>query len=103
LTRVDEILGERADDAVTSGIELADPVLVLAGGLDDTARRSIDDGGDAAGLRVESIPWFRCGHTVRLNVVGKRGRRIPRLAHYRPQATGFGRRFVHTTGRSRNF
>jgi hypothetical protein len=54
-TRVDQILGQRADDAVASGIDLADPRLVLARGLDDAGGACVDDGGDAARLGVERV------------------------------------------------
>ena len=52
---VDEILGEGADDAVTPGIDFGYVLRVLHRGLDDPARRSVDDGGDAAGLGVERV------------------------------------------------
>jgi hypothetical protein len=52
---VDQILGERADDAVASGIDLGDPVRVTARGLDHTTGRGIDDGGHPTGLGIEGI------------------------------------------------
>ena len=59
LAGVDHVLGERADDAVPSRIELADLAAVLAGGLDDPAGGCIDDGGNSAGLGVEGVFWGR--------------------------------------------
>ena len=56
LAGVDEVLGERADDAVAAGEHGADGVGVLAGRLDDPAGGGVDDGGDPAGLRVEGVP-----------------------------------------------
>ena len=52
---VDQVLGERAEDAVPAGVHLADAALVLAGRLDHSAGRGVDDGGDPAGLGVESV------------------------------------------------
>ena len=57
---VDEILGQRADDAVAPGIDLADLCTVQTRGLDDPGSARIDDRGHAAGLRVEGIA-FRHG------------------------------------------
>ena len=55
LLTVDQILGQRADDAVAAGIDLADLRAVLAGGLDDAAGGGIDDGGHAAGLGIKRV------------------------------------------------
>ncbi len=55
LRGVDEILGQRADDAVAPGVELPDPALVLARGLDDGAGGGVDRRGYAAGLGVEGV------------------------------------------------
>ena len=52
---VDQVFGQRADDAVPAGVDVADPALVLARGLNDAAGGGIDDGGDAAGLGVKGI------------------------------------------------
>ena len=46
LVDVDQVLGQRADDAVPPCIELADLAGVLFRGVDDAGRRGIDDGGD---------------------------------------------------------
>jgi hypothetical protein len=54
-TGVDEVLGERADDAVAPGIDLADPFPSLARRLDDPLGGDVDDGGDSAGLGVEGV------------------------------------------------
>src|SRR5690606_32758951 len=53
--RVDQVLGQRADDAVAPGVDLADLVAVLARGLDHAARACVDHGRDAAGLRIEGV------------------------------------------------
>ena len=66
LARVDEILGQRSDDAVSAGVHLPDLVLVLAGGLDDPAGGSVDDSGDAARLGIERIARYRSGHCTDL-------------------------------------
>src|SRR5690606_7984230 len=57
--RVDQVLGQRADDAVSPGIDFADLVAVLARGLDHAARARVDHGRDAAGLRIERVPLHR--------------------------------------------
>ena len=59
---IDQVFRQGADDAVPAGVQLADPVLVLATGLDDAAGRGVDDGGDAAGLGIEGVAGFPCGH-----------------------------------------
>ena len=65
LAGVDQVLGERADDAVASGIDLADLAAVLAGGLDHPAGGCVDDGGHAAGLGVEGVlGGCHHGHTA---------------------------------------
>ena len=56
LARVDQVLGERADDTVATGVELSNVLLVLAAGFNDAGRRGINDGSDAAGLSIKSIP-----------------------------------------------
>src|SRR4030095_9251203 len=53
--RVDQVLGERTDDPVATGVDVADFGTVLARRLDDGCRGGVDDGGDAAGLRVEGV------------------------------------------------
>ena len=57
---VDQVLGQGADDAVAPGIEMPDAVAVPAAGLDDAQCAGVDDGGHAAGLRVQGIArrWF---------------------------------------------
>src|SRR5207248_2197554 len=55
LARVDQIFGQRADDAVAPRIDLADFRLVLARRFDDRGSACVDDGGHAARLRVESV------------------------------------------------
>ena len=57
---VDQVFGQRADDAVASRVHLADLVFVLARRLDHAARRCVDDGSDAAGLRIESVAFLPC-------------------------------------------
>jgi len=63
LTGVDQIFGQRTDDAVAPGVDPADPVRLLAGGFDQTAGRSVDNGGHAAGLGVECVPLIH-GHSL---------------------------------------
>jgi hypothetical protein len=55
---VDEIFGQRADDAVTAGVQGADAIAVTSRGFDDAASRGIDDGGHAARLRVERVAFL---------------------------------------------
>ena len=55
LAGVDQVFGERAENAVAPGEDLADPARVLAGRLDDAAGGGIDNGGDTAGLSIEGI------------------------------------------------
>ncbi len=44
---VDQVLGQRADDPVAAGVQVADAALVPAAGLDDPGGGCVDDGGDA--------------------------------------------------------
>ena len=62
LARIDEVLREGADDAVTPGVDLAYAAAVLARGLYDAAGAGVDDGGDAPGLGVEYV--FDLGHAL---------------------------------------
>ena len=55
LAGVDQVFGQRADDAVAPGVDLADLVLVGARGFDHAAGRCVDDGGDTARLCVEGV------------------------------------------------
>ena len=55
LRRVDQVLGQRADDAVASRVDLAEVLRVLARRLDHALRRYVDHGGHATGLGVEDI------------------------------------------------
>ena len=55
LRAVDEVLMQRADDAVAAGVDLADVLRIPGRGLDDPRRRGVDDGGDAARLGVEGV------------------------------------------------
>ena len=52
---VDQVLGQRADDAVAACVHLADLVLVLARCLDHAGGRCVDHRGNAARLCVEGI------------------------------------------------
>ena len=54
-TGVYEVFGERADDAVTAGIDLADVARIAAGRFDDPGGRGIDDRGHPAGLGIKGI------------------------------------------------
>jgi hypothetical protein len=58
LADVDEVFGERADDAVTAGIHLVDE-LGFHRRLDDTRGRGVDHGGDTARLSIERVHGFR--------------------------------------------
>ena len=62
LARIDQIFCQSADHAVTTGVHLANPVLVPATRLDHAAGGRVDDGGDAARLSVERVSRFRLGH-----------------------------------------
>ncbi len=55
LADIDQILGQRTDDAVAARVDLADLAPVLQGGFDHTAGGGIDDRGDPAGLGIEGI------------------------------------------------
>ncbi len=52
---IDQVLGQRADDAVAAGVDIADPVPVLPGRLDQAAGRGVDDRRHPAGLCIERI------------------------------------------------
>src|SRR5204863_976256 len=56
--RVDQVLGERADDAVAAGVDLSDAVSVPARGLDHARGTRVDDGGHPARLGIEGILRF---------------------------------------------
>src|SRR5688500_5227434 len=62
LARIDQILVERAHDAVAPGVELANFALVLAAGFDNATSRCIDDGGDPAGLGIKGVARTCFGH-----------------------------------------
>jgi hypothetical protein len=55
LADVDQVLGQRPDDAVAAGVELSDPAAVPAACIDYACRGGVDHGGDTAGLCVEGI------------------------------------------------
>ncbi len=57
--RVDHVLGQRADDAIAPGVNLADTVPVFPRRLDHAASRGIDDRGHAARLRIKRVPLHR--------------------------------------------
>ena len=61
LARVDQVFGQRADDAVSPGIQAPDPRGVLTGGFDDGAGGRVEDRGHAAGLRIEGVAFGHCG------------------------------------------
>jgi hypothetical protein len=56
---VDQILGQRTDDAVAAGIDLGYLVAVLARRFYQSAGGGVDDGGHASRLRVERILGLR--------------------------------------------
>ncbi len=45
---IDQLFGQRTDDAVTAGVHLADLVRVLTGCFDYAGCGGVDDGGNAA-------------------------------------------------------
>ena len=55
LDGIDQLFGECSDDAVATGVDLTDLILVLARGFDNTASTCIDDGRDPAGLCIKRI------------------------------------------------
>src|SRR5690606_31857340 len=72
LAGVDQLFAQRTDDAVTTGVDLADPVLVLACRLDNATGTCIDDRGDATRLGVEKVclghERVPCAGCIRLTV-----------------------------------
>src|SRR5215469_8171960 len=52
---VDEIFGQGTDDAIAPGVNFADLLRITAGGLQDTAGRSVNHRGNTARLSVEGI------------------------------------------------
>ena len=54
-TRIDQVLGQDADDAIPPGIDLADHLRMAARGLQHAAGRSVDHRGDSARLGIESV------------------------------------------------
>jgi hypothetical protein len=67
---IDEILGERADDAVAPGVDLADVLRVPQGGLDDAAGGGVDDGRYAARLGIEGILLNGFFHSAKNSAAG---------------------------------
>ena len=55
LAGIDEILGQRTDDAVPAGKDPAKRLRMAASGLDDPRRRRVDDRGDPTGLSIEDV------------------------------------------------
>ena len=55
---VNQVFGQRADDAITAGVNFADHIFMLARGFDHAAGRGVDYGGHATGLCVKGI--FLC-------------------------------------------
>src|SRR5262249_28865039 len=53
---VDQVLGQGADDAVASGVDLADHIRMPARSFQDAAGGGVDHGADTARLGVERIP-----------------------------------------------
>ena len=64
--RVDHVLGQRADDAVATRIDVRDLVAMFACRLDNTAGGGIDYGSNAAGLSVESVLSGHVDHSSAL-------------------------------------
>ena len=60
---VDQVFGQRTDDAVATGVDLADFVFVQPCGFNHAAGRGVDDRGDATGLGVKSVHFFSCHET----------------------------------------
>ncbi len=58
-TDVDQVLRQRADDAVTAGVHLPDIPRLPHGSLDDTAGGGVDDGRHTAGLGIERVLFGR--------------------------------------------
>ena len=52
---VDQFFTQRTNNAIVTGIDLTNVLFMLAGGLNDAAGGCIDNSGDAAGLRIESV------------------------------------------------
>ena len=57
---IHQFLGQRADNAVAAGKNLADPLGMTTRFLNQSTRRRIDDGGHAPRLRIEGIPDRHC-------------------------------------------
>ena len=69
-SRVDQVLRQRADDAVAAGIKASDLRCVIAGGFDDCAGRRVEHGGHTAGLGIERVAF---GHFGSRSGHGRRG------------------------------
>ena len=67
LVGIDHVLGQRADDAVATGIDVGDLVPVFPRGFDHPAGGGVDDGGYASRLRVERVS---CWHESMVPVTG---------------------------------
>jgi hypothetical protein len=52
---VDQLFGQRAEDAVAAGVDGADAIGMPARGFDHAAGGGVDDRSDAAGLGIEGI------------------------------------------------
>ena len=61
---IDEIFGEGTDDAVTTGVDLADALWVFTCCLDQAAGRSVNDRGNPARLGVKRVSSLHSHFTV---------------------------------------
>ncbi len=55
---IDQVFGQRPDNAVAPGVDGTDLVTIGPGGFDHARCGSIDDRGDAARLGVKSVLFF---------------------------------------------
>src|SRR5690606_37476075 len=76
---VNQLFFQRADDAITAGIDLAELVRVFACGLDNTAGTGIDNGGDPARLGI------KCGLDSQLGLKPPAGSMMAQMIRQTPR------------------
>src|SRR3954453_19215359 len=86
-TCVDEVFGQRAEDAIAPGINLTDLPGMPAGGLQHAAGRSVDYRGDTARLGIKGIST---GHRNLLRIGEHGSKDCSKLSPYNESVASFG-------------
>src|SRR4051812_28049204 len=86
-TCVDEVFGQRAENTISPGINLADLPRMTAGGLQHAAGRSVDYRGDTARLGIEGIST---GHRNLLRIGKHRSKDCGKFSPSNESVASFG-------------